>query len=319
MLAASLALASLAALPFGGAAHTCVPDAEVGVGGHLMLPRASGLAVMTLPSRELRPVDVLPARGVTTAVASSRHGGLLAVARFWRPPEHQVGGQDILVVGPDGGEPIATVERSRPGEELSAPSWLPDDSLVYERRDVGGNATTARVERRSIGAAESTVLVERAQWPSVSPDGTRLAYVRSDQPDRLIVRDLAGGVERVLVDDPGLLGLAFPRFAPDGTWIAFAAVTDPSLGASPFEPIAFAGTSPMSRLRTDHAHAGSRTGDSAFPAMRDWLGPRVAHAHGLRWDIFVVRAGGTERRRITNFYDDDPAAAWSPDGRWPDE
>ncbi len=51
-------------------------------------------------------------------------------------------------------------------------------------------------------------------------------------------------------------------------------------------------------------------------AARDWLGARVARAHGLPWDIFAVRADGSERRRITYFYDDDPAAAWSPDGRW---
>ncbi|MDP8923964.1 MAG: hypothetical protein M3O34_13925 [Chloroflexota bacterium] len=297
-LAATLALASLVVLPFGGAAHTCVPDAEVGVGGRLLLPRASGLALMSLPDRDVRPVPILPARGVTTAVASTRDGGLLAVSRFWRPPHHQIGGQDILIVGADGGEPIATLERGRPGEELGSPSWLPDGSLVYERRDVG-RAAMMRVERRALGDTDGTILADGARSPAVSPDGARLAFVRSEQVDRLIVRDLAGGDERVLVDEPSLVSLAFPRFSPDGTWIAFSAVADPALGASPLEPLAFVGTSTSPR----------RSATSA-------LGARTAHAHGLPWDIFAVRADGSEWRRITYFYDDDPAVAWSPDGRW---
>src|SRR5215218_3009041 len=94
-----------------GEAHTCTPDPSVGVSGRLILPRASGLAVVGLPDRVVRSVPIPPSLGVTTGVASSPDGSLLAVPRFWRPPEHKVGGQDILLIGPEGGAPVVTLER----------------------------------------------------------------------------------------------------------------------------------------------------------------------------------------------------------------
>lgn len=94
-------------------AHTCTPDPTVGVsGGRLLVPRGSGVADIWLPSRDTRTVAITPQLGNAAGVAVSPDGGLLAVSRFWRPPQHQVGGQDILIVGPEGGEPMATRRRS---------------------------------------------------------------------------------------------------------------------------------------------------------------------------------------------------------------
>src|SRR4051794_15450354 len=94
-----------------GEAHTCTPDPTVGVGGRLRVPRGGGVASIALPSRDTRPVAIAPQLGNAAGVAVSPNGGLLAVSRFWRPPQHQVGGQDILIVSPQGGEPVATLER----------------------------------------------------------------------------------------------------------------------------------------------------------------------------------------------------------------
>src|SRR3954464_14376430 len=92
-------------------AHTCTPDPTVGVSGRLLVPRGSGLAAISLPSRETRPIAITPSAGNAAGVAISPGGSLRPVPRFGRPPQHQVGGQDILVIGPDGGAPVATVER----------------------------------------------------------------------------------------------------------------------------------------------------------------------------------------------------------------
>ena len=280
-LAAACALAVLVLLPFGSRAHTCTPDAQVGVGGRLLLPHASSLSLLELPGRAVRPVPIQPAQGVVTGVAMSPDGALLAVTRFWRPPDQQVGGQDILLVRPDGGV-AQVIPRSQPGESLGSPSWLPDGSLVFERQSVTGWATGARVER--LGAdGTSRVLAEPGLAPSVSPDGALFAYIRPEDTDRLVVGDAAGTWQRALVDDPQFVSLAFPRFSPDGAWIAFSAAG----GAASAPP-----TSSLSLLTP------------------------VAHAHGIPWDIWIVRPDGSGLRRVTYFYDDDPSAAWSPDGRW---
>jgi Tol biopolymer transport system component len=329
-LAVVLAIVVLVGLPFGGAAHTCTPDPVVRVTGRLLTPRASGLALTDLPERAIRGVSVLPELGVVTGVARSPDGSRLAVARFWRPPDHQVGGQDILIVGPEGGEPLSRLERARAGEALGSPSWLPDGSLVFERRSTVGSAASARVEHQGLDGSASRVVAERAASPSASPDGARVAFIRTDEIDRLLIQDLAGGPERILVDDPLFLALAFPRFSPDGSRIAFAAVSDPSvageapaLGAPHLTAGARTesrdnvgrGTSPPLRLA---AGIVSRSGGTSPPPTNPLsvLRTSVARAHGLPWDIWLVRPDGSELRRLTYFYDDDPSAAWSPDGRW---
>src|SRR5688572_5580446 len=162
-----LAGLALAAPTPTGEAHTCTPDPSVGVSGRLILPRASGLAVLGLPDRVVRAMPIPPSQGVTTGVASSRDGNLLAVPRFWRPPDHKVGGQDILLVDPVGGAPVATLERGQPGEVLGSPAWLPDGSLVYERRVLSGSNEVVRIERAQPGQP-GVVLAEQAFWPGVS-------------------------------------------------------------------------------------------------------------------------------------------------------
>ena len=46
------------------------------------------------------------------------------------------------------------------------------------------------------------------------------------------------------------------------------------------------------------------------------LGPGMASAHGIPWDVWLVRPDGSGLRRVTSFADDDSSVAWSPDGRW---
>ncbi|MFN8523805.1 MAG: hypothetical protein U0821_11965 [Chloroflexota bacterium] len=280
-LALSLSLGLL--LPLVGTAHTCTPNAEVGVSGALLLPRGSGLARIELPSKETRQLPVLPSQGVVMGVAQSADASRLAVARFWRPPDQPVGGQDVLIVGPDGGAPERIIARSRPGEIVGSPTWLADGSLVVEIQNAAG--TSLRLERVATDNTRS-LIADHATFPAVAPNNQQIAFVRPGETPTLIIRDLAGGPERVLVDEPAFVSLTFPRFSPDGAWIAFAAASDPTLVLAP------ARWSPLSSLVS------------------------TAHAHGVPWDIWLVRPDGSERKRLTYFFDDDPAAAWSPDGHW---
>ncbi|MFN8633743.1 MAG: hypothetical protein U0893_07820 [Chloroflexota bacterium] len=294
-------------------AHTCTPDPEVRVSGRLLVPRESGLASIELPSRETRAIPIAPSTGIATGVVASRDGAMLAVPRFWRPPDHKVGGQDILFVGQGGGAPTSVMQRSQPGEVLGAPAWLPDGSLVYERRLLAGANESVRIERGRPGDATGQVLAEDASWPGVSPDGSLLALVRFSGRDRLLVRGIDGGEERTLVETPQLLSIAFPRFSPDGAWIAFTAASDPGVGAvdPPLRPAAHATHGELASLAPALGDLSRLASLSAGP-----LTLRVARAHGVPWDVWVVRPDGTGLRRVTTFADDDSAVTWSPDGRW---
>ena len=46
------------------------------------------------------------------------------------------------------------------------------------------------------------------------------------------------------------------------------------------------------------------------------LSAPTAYAHGIPWDVWVVRPDGSGLRRVTSFSDDDSSVAWPPDGRW---
>jgi dipeptidyl aminopeptidase/acylaminoacyl peptidase len=272
-----------------GEAHTCTPDPSVGVGGRLVLPRGSGLVAIDLPGRETRALAIPPSLGVAAGVTRSPDGSQFAVPRFWRPPEHRVGGQDILLVGPDGGAPVAVMERGQPGEVLGVPVWHPDGSLLYERRVLSGSNEAVRIERARPGEP-GQVVADGASFPGVSPDGSLLTLIRFTDRDRLFIRPTDGGPEQVLVDRPHLLSMAFPRFSPDGAWIAFTAAADP-------------GMSPSARLLP-------------FNLDLSRVGPGTASAHGNPWDVWVVRPDGSGLRQVTSFADDDSSVAWSPDGRW---
>jgi hypothetical protein len=288
--AVALALASWLPLGSTGSAHICQPDAEVGVGGALLLPSGGGLALLTLPDRALRPLPVLPLGGVVNHVARSPDGSRLALSRFSRPPEDPLGGADILITGPEGGSPLATIARERPGEVLGAPAWLSNRALAFERQTLSGSLAELRLERANMDGSERRVLQEQANAPAVSPDGRLLAFVRIAAPDQLVIQPLEGGPERVLLNDSSFGSLAFPRFSPDGRWLAFSAVGGPS--PTPPTPAPWQ----VSQLPL--------------------LGAPAAHGHGIPWDVWLVPVEGGQVRRVTSFYDDDPSVAWSPDGRW---
>jgi Tol biopolymer transport system component len=167
------------------------------------------------------------------------------------------------------------------------PLWLPDGGLLFERQALGSQVAGSRLERVDASGGNRQLVAQQAAFPALAPDGELLVFVRSAGTDRLIARPLAGGSERTVVDDPRFLALAFPRYSPDGAWIAFAA--------------------------TGGEIARAESGSLASLLQ---LGPRSARAHGLPWDVWLVRPDGTDLRRLTSFFDDDASIAWSPDGRW---
>src|SRR5262249_30996816 len=104
--------------------------------------------------------------------------------------------------------------------------------------------------------------------------------------DRLVIRPTDDGPERVLVDTPHLLSVAFPRFSPDGAWIAFTAAADQ--GVAPPTPAAES-LRPSAMLNSPWALAQSLL---AFGGAAR-LSAATARAHGIPWDVWVIRPDGS--------------------------
>ena len=168
-------------------------------------PPREPLATLELPSTTVAPTPrFLPDGSLLFTRTRTAADGTLHPDLFrWWPDERRV-------------------ERVTRGADLKAADPAPDGTWAVAVRSRWGLTSLVRVELAS-GAVEelipgqvSTIL----DAPRLSPDGARLAYLRHDEGAggavwRLLVRELASGVERV-VESPAGAAVADPAWAPDG-------------------------------------------------------------------------------------------------------
>jgi Tol biopolymer transport system component len=266
-----------------------------GASGRLLLPRNRDVWQLQVSSgAEQRLLSGASLTSVTQASWSpDGRQAAYSLFRFWRPD--RPAGSDLAVVGADGGESTTVLPADGEDVSFTEPVWTPDGrSLVYSAviRLAGSRygETRNQVERVPAMGGERTVLVDDGFSPAVSRDGRQIAFLRapsnaSDGDVTLWVADADGRNPRSVLADPRFISLAFPRFAPGGDRLAFAAV------------------------------GGPNTAPRASGALLPWL-RGVATAHGLPWDMWEIRLDGSGLRRLTALAEDDPAIAWSPDGRW---
>ena len=176
---------------------------------------------------------------------------------------------------------------------------------------------------------------ERATW---SPDGTRIAFQASRDPNFNIFTVAADGFDPLgarLTTDPA--GDFTPAWSPDGTRISFDSNAQGSAGrlgdpnsevytmnaqagdASPGEVRKVTSTDPPVRnWNSSWSPDGTRI---AFQSTRDGLGPNRGDDN---WEIYTATADGADVRRLTVNAANDPNTqvnesldenpAWSPDG-----
>ncbi|QFR01956.1 amidohydrolase family protein [Streptomyces phaeolivaceus] len=155
---------------------------------------------------DLGEARVRPVRGIHLP-ALSPDGRSIAFAAL----------NSLWLAGTSGGRRPKRLRQSPPTRWLLAPTWAQDGgSLVYadDRDGLLG------VYRHELATGEETTLATGGRvMPALSPDGRRLACL--DMAGQLVVRDLASGVERVLVAALGGGGIpGRPSWSPDGRYLA---------------------------------------------------------------------------------------------------
>ncbi len=239
--------------------------------------------------------------------AWSPDGNRIAFVRYLSLPPEGPPGTDLVVISVrEEGSPLdILVSRSQASVLLATPAWMPDGSgLIFV--SVERSATRGFVERVDwvgVDGSARRTLVEDGRDPTISPDGSAVAYVKTlPDGDSLWVRLLADGPARQVVAESDLMSVAFPRFSPDGTQLAFAGAGDvsrfPAMKVELHEP-SFDG------------NVGAAVSTGAFGPQ-----PVLHRRHGIPWDLFLVDSSGTRLRRLAILAEDDAAIAWSPDGVW---
>jgi len=157
------------------------------------------------------------------------------------------------------------------------PDWSPDGrTIVFNSDRDGGRLRGYRVDPDA-GNLRPLGLDVWVEYPSFSPDGTRIAFMGHEGSDyEIFVADLVSGAVQQLTDSPGQDG--WPAWSPDGATIAFSSERD----------------------------------DCRF-AARDqecWDGG----ADDAHRDIWLMDADGASPRRVST--EIAQFVTWSPDGRY---
>ena len=195
---------------------------------------------------------------------------------------------DLLALDLSSSQLSMLVARAEPAESLGLPAWWPNGAgLLFQRQDFsvagvvypGASSTSypSRIEAVQPDGSGRRVLIADGRQPAPAPDGVHIAFVRTS-PEGAGLHVWSDGLEQVLIPEGRFADLAYPRYAPQGDRLAFAA-------------------------------------PGSFPSGSMLIAASLARlAHGVPWDVWLVNADGSAPRRLAELGADDGSITWSPDG-----
>lgn len=214
--------------------------------------------------------------------------------------------EQLRLVPLDGGEPV---KLNAPRARARNASWSPDGKWFISESDAQGFSDLVLLEPRE-GTREQrlTEVREGCFEPSVSPDGTRVAFAsgKEGNPEIYVMRLGSADVQRltnIYAEDWG------PQWSPDGQWLSFFSSRE-------------GGRERLFIVRPDgtdlRAVSGAaQTGDEREVA---WSpdGQRLAFVgrpQGGKARIWVANLSGGEPVPLTDGQQVDDQPVWSPDGK----
>jgi Tol biopolymer transport system component len=201
-------------------------------------------------------------------------------------------------------------ERMLPGDAVQ-PAWSPDGEWIAFWSNPEGQRDL-RVVSAEGGEPRALTNDLATDWsPEWSPDGEWL-YFSSDRGGgmdlwrlRVIAGRAEGLPERVT---SGVRSVAAARFSTDGKRLSVMAYDRTAeLALYDVAPDASEPLRPRSTLRPQSAHWCAPSPDASWLACATTGSPE---------DLILMRADGSEVRRLTNDAHKDRIAFWSPDGEW---
>jgi len=276
-----LLLLALMLAACGDGGPDALPDRVIAV-------RNEGIVEISLATGDERLLLPATDEAVLLEPAVSPDGRQLAYTRqlvaVVVPGEEFDAGADVYVAGIDGSDPRPVREHTVRGELVGAPSWLPDGDLIVSFQRFEAPAFVTGVDRIDLATGDVTRVLDDGFAASVSPDGERLLFVRTDDQfvQTLWTANIDGSEPRPLLGpDEGLGTFHSPRMSPDGATVAVAA----------------------GELLASGVSAGGGT-----------FGLRAGAYNGLPADVWLIDAGGGNPRLLADLDLDSPSLAWSGDG-----
>jgi Tol biopolymer transport system component len=281
------------------------------------IPGKSNPDIAGVPVRLTEPMYAWDNANVSIAWSGDGKwiGFRVAVPRMGKPTL-----EEIYLVGAEGGKPIhlPITWADWPGDVYTLRYSLSLDARTLYFAD-GTSLENLRIDSMPASGGKRQPLTEPpARMPAVSPDGSRIAFVRMVQTNanevhtrQVWMRPIQGGDPVLICETTGLTWLSSPIWSPDGNKVAF--LSSPDEGGNRYSQIWIV---PISGGKPASSPTKFSLPGRTYSLLSGWTEDdkigvllRSPQQHAL----YVVPATGGKAAQLTP--KDSWMPSWSPDGK----